>query len=62
MNQFSFTTDISFVDHFCDYECGIIADIVSFVTIYRTNIYLDYCVHLLEYLLDVKNIYFDISF
>ncbi len=34
---------------------------LSFATIYGNNIHLHYCVHLLEYMLDVKNIYFDIS-
>ncbi len=61
MNKLSFSTDISFKEHFSDYECGIVADIVSFATIYRTNISLDFCIHLLEYLLNVKNICFDIS-
>ncbi len=41
MNKLLFSTDISFEEHFCDYKCGIVADIVSFVTIYGTNIYLD---------------------
>ncbi len=41
MNKLLFSTDISFEEHFCDYECAIVADIVSFATIYGTNIYLD---------------------
>ncbi len=61
MNKLSFSTDISFEEHFHDYECGIVADIVYFATIYGTNKYLDYCVYLLEYLLDVKIVYFNIS-
>ncbi len=60
INKHLSSTDI-FEEHFLDYECGIVADIVSFARIYGTNIYLNYCVHLLEYLLDVKNICFDIS-
>ncbi len=38
-----------------------VADIMSFATLYGTKIYLDYCVHLLEYLLDVENTYIAIS-
>ncbi len=46
MNEHSFSIDISLEEHLCNYECGFVADIMSFATIYGTNIYLDYCVHI----------------
>ncbi len=53
--------DISFVEPLCYNECGIVTDLVSLATIYWTNIYMDYCIHLLEHLFPQTLMYHDIS-